>query len=326
MLNGLAIPVRLFPDPVPTPLLSFSVPHFGAAAGVAVTASHNPPRDNGYKVYLSSGAQLVPPIDAAIAACIAEAPHLDTIARPAPADAAAHGLRLLVDAEDTARSRRPTSEASPAPRCTRATRCPCGSPTRRCTGSATGSPSARSRAPASTAWPRSPRRPTPTARFRTVPFPNPEEPGAMDRVAGARRADAGRARPRQRPRRGPPGRRRPRPLDPRLPHALGQRGRRPPRRRRASSTPRPAGSRSSSSPRSCPPASCRAWPATAASRAARRSPASSGSSTRRSRGREGGARLRLRLRGGARATPWARSCATRTASAPRCTSPGWPGS
>jgi phosphomannomutase len=71
VLNGLGIPVRLFPDPVPTPLLSFSVPHLGAAAGLTVTASHNPPRDNGYKVYLSSGAQLVPPMDAAIAARIA---------------------------------------------------------------------------------------------------------------------------------------------------------------------------------------------------------------------------------------------------------------
>ncbi|HSD29306.1 MAG TPA: phospho-sugar mutase, partial [Vicinamibacteria bacterium] len=71
VLAGLGVPVRLFPDPVPTPLLSFSVPHLGAAAGVAVTASHNPPRDNGYKVYLSTGAQLVAPIDAAIAARIA---------------------------------------------------------------------------------------------------------------------------------------------------------------------------------------------------------------------------------------------------------------
>src|SRR5512139_2338313 len=100
VLAGFGIPVRLFPDPVPTPLLSFSVPHLGAAAGLTVTASHNPPRDNGYKVYLSSGAQLVPPVDAAIASHIAAAPRLAAIARPAAADAAAFGLRLPVDVED----------------------------------------------------------------------------------------------------------------------------------------------------------------------------------------------------------------------------------
>src|SRR5512134_773316 len=84
VLAGLGIPVHLFVDPVPTPLLSFSVPRLGAAAGVTVTASHNPPADNGYKVYLASGAQLVPPFDEAIAAFIAEAPPLPVIARPAP--------------------------------------------------------------------------------------------------------------------------------------------------------------------------------------------------------------------------------------------------
>lgn len=97
VLAGLGIPVHLFADPIPTPLLSFAVPHLGAAAGVMVTASHNPPADNGYKAYLASGAQILPPADAEVAERIADAPRLDGIARLAPPDAAAGGWRRLVD-------------------------------------------------------------------------------------------------------------------------------------------------------------------------------------------------------------------------------------
>lgn len=66
------IKALLFDQIVPTPVLAWNITEVGAAAGVMVTASHNPPADNGYKVYLGTGAQIVPPADSGISACIDE--------------------------------------------------------------------------------------------------------------------------------------------------------------------------------------------------------------------------------------------------------------
>ena len=66
------IKVYWFADLVHTPLVPFGVLHYGAAAGIMVTASHNPKNDNGYKVYWSNGCQIIPPHDELIAKHISQ--------------------------------------------------------------------------------------------------------------------------------------------------------------------------------------------------------------------------------------------------------------
>src|SRR5690606_31604046 len=89
VLAGAGFEVLVMPGPIPTPLTAFAVLHHRAVAGIMITASHNPPQDNGYKLYLGDGAQIVPPVDAEISA------HIDAVGPLAEVPLSTEGVRAL---------------------------------------------------------------------------------------------------------------------------------------------------------------------------------------------------------------------------------------
>jgi phosphomannomutase len=158
----------VLPRPLPTPVLAFAIRHCGADAGVMVTASHNPAADNGYKVYLGDGSQIVPPADASIAASIAAVASVAQVPR---ADA---GWTTL--GEEVIEAYLDAATAVVATRTRRALRVVHTS-MHGVGGDLIEAAFARAGfdAPIVVAS-----QSEPDPDFPTLPFPNPEEPGAMD--------------------------------------------------------------------------------------------------------------------------------------------------
>ncbi|MFE2036256.1 phospho-sugar mutase [Streptomyces scopuliridis] len=168
VMTGAGLRAAVLPRPLPTPVLAFAVRHLGAVAGVEVTASHNPPQDNGYKVYLGGGSQIVPPADGEIAARIAAVGPLAGVVRPDD------GWEILGDEVLTAYLERTDAVLTPGtPRTARVVHTALhgvGTETLLAAFARAGFPE-----PALVA-----EQAEPDPAFPTVAFPNPEEPGAMD--------------------------------------------------------------------------------------------------------------------------------------------------
>ncbi len=178
VITGAGLTALLLPRPLPTPVLAFAIRELGCVAGVMVTASHNPPQDNGYKVYLGDGSQIVSPADVEIAEQIAAVGSLDNVPRGRP---------YVVLSEEVVDTYLDTvaALADDGPRDLRVVYTPLHGVGSTCAAAVLET--------AGFAQPDVvPEQEQPDADFPTVAFPNPEEPGAMDlalALAAATNAD-----------------------------------------------------------------------------------------------------------------------------------------
>jgi phosphomannomutase len=177
VLAAAGFDVRVLPEPLPTPVLAFAVQHMHAVAGIQITASHNPPADNGYKLYDDTGGQIVAPTDREVEAAIAGAPAAVSVARErtwttiGPELVEAYLDRIAGLPRGTARDLRVVLTPMHG------------------VGGATAVEALRRAGFTDVRVVRS--QAVPDADFPTVAFPNPEEPGATDALlALAKESDA----------------------------------------------------------------------------------------------------------------------------------------
>ncbi len=183
VLAGAGIPVWRLPSRQPTPLLAFAIRRLGTAAGIMITASHNPPADNGYKLYLGDGAQIVPPADVEIEAAIATVGPLAAVPVAEPRSPLIHALGDEV-ARDYLDELCAISPAPPGAAWLRFVYTPLHG--------VAGGLALRAFEQAGFVEPDVvSAQAEPDPDFPTVAFPNPEVPGALDlALAQARRIDA----------------------------------------------------------------------------------------------------------------------------------------
>ena len=164
VLTAAGFTVQVMPGPLPTPLLAYAVKHLGATAGIQITASHNPPADNGYKLYDATGGQIVPPSDGEIERAIHAAPAAVSVPREPGATVA--DLRDAYLTEVAALPRGPERAVRVAATALHGV----GADTLRAAFERAGF----------TDLHLVDAQATPDPDFPTVSFPNPEEPGATD--------------------------------------------------------------------------------------------------------------------------------------------------
>ena len=176
VLAAAGIEVMFFPEVTPTPLVAFAAKLIGAPAAVVVTASHNPPADNGYKVYGSNAAQIIPPEDTEIASAI------DRVGPASGVPRIEGGVRWRLEPGELGLRRTYTSTTgakSPRPGPTLAPRTATivYTPLHGVGGKILNRLCAQANHSGLVTVPE---QAAPDGKFPTVSFPNPEEPGALD--------------------------------------------------------------------------------------------------------------------------------------------------